>query len=442
LNESFRSWSVAARVPRAVNWRAWSAVTDGVGHPAEDLYDESADAVQDRRSAQRAARSLAASVAKLHGTVAMPVAAQRLLAATETDDFELGDVIRILETDPALTGRLIRQVNAAIAGGAGCSSITQAVTLLGVRRLRTTALTASALELFAQDEEPVAKSVAMHAARTGTLARILAPHCGLAPDEMYACGLLHDIGKLMLLRGADLDYRELLTADDAETEIHLEERKRYGFDHAALAGHVLASWKLPHPLPRVVAWHHQPSRAYRGQGKFPRMVALLRLADGLSSLERSATPAQLAIAFESMPEELAVLGFSDDVRPRLCSELLGEAFDRVIVEPPVSAVVAIVAAAEPAEPEPAQAAPPPPPEAILAPATVDQEVASVAPTSRESWATSTLSATRLFIAGAIFGRLSFVPLPTFPRFVAGLLWAFALLWLLAALQRRLALARR
>ena len=401
-------------------------------HPPEDLYEGGGGSVEEGRSAQRAARSLAASVAKLHGTIALPAAAQRLLAATESEDFAVADIIRILETDPALTGRLIRQVNSSSVGGSGCSSITQAVTLLGVRRLRTTALTASALELFGRDEEPIAASVAVHAARTGTLARVLAPHCGLAPDEMYACGLLHDVGKLMLLRGADPEYRALLAHHPPEGDLHLEERRRYGFDHAVLGGHVLTSWKVPQPLARVVAWHHQPSRAYRSPGKVPRMVALLRLADGLAALERTATPDEVAIAIARMPEELGVLGFADEVLPRICTELMRDAFDRVPVDHPPPAAPAPVPAA-PAAPAPAPA-PQPIPAPPLPSVKASAEAAVAVPTARKGWAAGALVATGLFVAGSIFGRLSLGTLPTLPHFLAGLQLAVSLLWVVAAVR--------
>ncbi len=451
--------------PRSVGFNACSraAVTDHVGQPAEDLYEECNAAAEDRRAAQRAARSLAASVAKLHGTVALPVAAARLLAATDTDDYDVPTVIGILETDPALTGRLIRQVNAATAATGGCCSITQAVTLLGVRRLRSTALATSALEVFGQDEEPIAKSIAAHGVRTGELARSLAPHCGMAPDEMYVCGLLHDVGKLMLLRGADLDYREVVALDRPEGEAHFEERRRYGFDHALLGGHVLTSWKLPHPLPRVVAWHHQPNRAYRSQGKVPRMVALLRLADALASLDRTTTLDEVAMAFNTMPEELAVLGFSEEVRPRLCRELLNEAFD-VMEAQRISAVTPIA----PEEPEPEQEpAPSVEPLASVEPRPSVEPLASVEPPAsvkpplptltvasspplcssppssppeatatmpRKVWLASTLFATGHFLAGSLFGRLSVATQPTFLRFAGGLLLSVALLWALATWQ--------
>jgi HD-like signal output (HDOD) protein len=381
--------------------------------------------VDDRHGRQRAARSLAATVAKVHGAVPLPDAAQRLLAVTEATDFEVVEVVQIIETDPGLTGRLIQHANSALGGRACCASVTQAVTLLGVKTLRSVALAATALELFGQDEEPVAAAIAQHARRVGAIARFLSPHCGLAADEMYTCGLLLDVGKLMLLRAADADYCELLARDHASSTLHLEERHRYGFDHAVLAGHVLTSWKLPHPLPRVIAWHHQPGRAYRAAGKLPAMVALVRVADELAYTDLDPTPTELMATMLAMPDELAVLAFSADVLPNLCTELAREI---ATPEP----------APQPAQPEPAPAAEvapvaPPAPVIVIAPAPVraaHREPRS--PPRARHWAASAgnIVAAAFFVGGASFGWLSTSRTPGLAELVAGILILVAcvLLW--------------
>ncbi len=52
-----------------------------------------------------------------------------------------------------------------------------------------------------------------------------------------------------------------------------------GFDHAVLGGHVLDAWKLPSSVAEVVAWHHQPGRAFEHGGELGIGVALVRIAN-------------------------------------------------------------------------------------------------------------------------------------------------------------------
>ena len=250
----------------------------------------------------------------------LPVAAQRLLVATQSAEYKLSEVVRIIESDPALAARIMRQVTSALFGRVRCTSIAHAVTRLGARMLQTTAIAAAAIDLFGQDEE-TAQTVVRHANTTAAIARFFARHCGLVAEEMYTCGLLHDIGKLMLLRGADLDYHDLLDAETAADQVHVVERERYGFDHALVAGHVLTSWKLPHPLGRVVAWHHQPHRAFRTSGPTARMVALMRLADHLAHIDRESSIDQAGGLIQRLPDEFGVLGLSEEAFGTLCPEL-------------------------------------------------------------------------------------------------------------------------
>ncbi|HEY5956983.1 MAG TPA: HDOD domain-containing protein, partial [Polyangiaceae bacterium] len=60
---------------------------------------------------------------------------------------------------------------------------------------------------------------------------------------------------------------------------HLRERELVGWDHAVLGAHVIEHWQLPREISQVVAWHHQPGRAFVQGGSIAQSVAILRLAD-------------------------------------------------------------------------------------------------------------------------------------------------------------------
>jgi len=61
--------------------------------------------------------------------------------------------------------------------------------------------------------------------------------------------------------------------------VHLKEQAQWGYDHAILGGQVLLSWKLPQPIPQIVACHHQPKVAQTRSALFAMSVDLLRIAD-------------------------------------------------------------------------------------------------------------------------------------------------------------------
>ncbi len=232
-------------------------------------------------SERLAEQSMAAMVGRVLGAKPFPEAARELDQLTRSEA-HIDKVVRVLESDPALSARLLRLVNSAgYALRIRCTSVRHAAALVGTARLRQVATTAAILDMFAAGSQR-AREITRHAATVGSLCRYLAVHFGLPRDELATCGFLHDIGKLMLLETEGAAYSELLSATDSADQVHELERARYGFDHGMLGSHVLASWNIPEPVPQVVAWHHSPARAMKKGGPIASMVQVLRLADQLS----------------------------------------------------------------------------------------------------------------------------------------------------------------
>ena len=271
---------------------------------------------EDAELEERAAESMAAVAARVLGAKPFPAAAKRLEELTRSPSTKIQQVVAVLESDPGLSMRLLRLVNSAgYALRVRCTSVRHAAALVGMRRLHQLATTAAVLDLFDGDR-PVVRQLLTHAAIVGALSRYLAVHVDLHPDELFTCGFLHDIGKLMLLDAEGESYLELveLAGDQADT-LHLFERERYGFDHAVLGAHVLKSWKIPDPVPRVVAWHHSVGRAYQADPATAATVQALRLADNLSYLLR-APDAAAALKQAAESDSARYLGISE---PQLAS---------------------------------------------------------------------------------------------------------------------------
>ena len=242
-------------------------------------YGASSDEVAEAH----AAKSMAARMGRIVGAKPFPAAAQRLATITQDPNCQMDEVVAVLESDPALSARLLRLVNSVgFSLRTACTSVRHAAALVGTEKLNQVASTAAILDMYESGGER-AKELLEHATVVGTLCRYLAFHFGLPPDELFTCGFLHDIGKLMLLETEGSDYLQLLGSELPDFDkTYVEERKRYGFDHALLAGHVLAAWNIPHPVPKVVAWHHHVTRAYAESTTISQMVSTLRLADAMS----------------------------------------------------------------------------------------------------------------------------------------------------------------
>jgi HD-like signal output (HDOD) protein len=233
------------------------------------------------RTALEASGSLAAALARATGLKPFPAVAQRAISLLNDPDTPLRKIREALETDPAITAGLLRVANsAAYRSRNAISSVEEAVQRLGSRHVLEIVTSVAAMGLF-KDVKGVGLQVRDHCARVGAMTRVLASewhqHTAESP---FLCGLLHDLGKLLLLQVSGIDYnvldpRALTQADEA----FVHERALLGYDHAVLGGHVLDAWKLPSNVAAVVAWHHQPGRAYEQGGELALGVALVRLAN-------------------------------------------------------------------------------------------------------------------------------------------------------------------
>ncbi len=257
-----RSGGPAATLPVAIEEELWFG-----GHDPTVAEDT-------------AARSMAALVGRIVGAKPFPESARRLAHLTRKDVVRIEPIVQVLERDPALSVRLLRLVNSAgYALRQSCTSVRHAATLVGTDRLHQIATTAAVLDLF-DSRSAISARIIEHSTIVGAFCRYFGAHLALPVDDLFTAGFLHDIGKMMLLETEGDQYVSLLEKfADQPDAIHLAERSLYGFDHAVLAAHVLTEWNIPDPVPKIVAWHHDPTRAYRVSSMMAALVQTVRLAD-------------------------------------------------------------------------------------------------------------------------------------------------------------------
>ncbi|SHK66784.1 HDOD domain-containing protein [Rhodothermus profundi] len=192
----------------------------------------------------------------------LPAAVERLLAMSREPEVDFRKVSQVIESDPALTARILRAANSAFYGvSRRVQTVRQAIVLLGHEVIINLALGVSVLNLKRNllkqwPGDPAA--FWRHSLSVALLARELARQLKLADSEgAFVAGLLHDIGKLVLLSHHGVVYAQaLLAARQSPDPLFLLERELFDVDHAA-AGYALCQhWNLPEALAQAVAEHH------------------------------------------------------------------------------------------------------------------------------------------------------------------------------------------
>jgi HD-like signal output (HDOD) protein len=249
------------------------------------------------------------------------------LLARET--ISAAKLAEVLERDPALTSRLLRMANSAyFALAQPVTEVRSACVVLGFDMVKSLAIGVTALESLGRR---VGRSFDLngfwrHSVGVGACAQRVARRLGLRETGTAFCaGVLHDIGKLVLVTLSPRRYAKLLPAPEGRSFRELE-HKEYGGDHQAVGEWLGRRWGFPEPLLAVIRSHHDPPAK---QGDVP-WASILHVANGLAS--RHGFPA-VPMCERCRDEEigqrvLRELGISPETLARLADELKTDA-DRV-----------------------------------------------------------------------------------------------------------------
>jgi len=209
-----------------------------------------------------------AVVSGLKSIPSLPGMYHEILAELRSEDTSLEKISRIVSRDAGMTAKVLQLANSAFMGvRCEVSNPTQAVILIGTEMVRALVLSVHVFSQFKdqQGAAPYLTALWEHSIAVGCLAQHIAAgeKCtkGLV-DESFTAGLLHDIGKLVLLAQMPKEYGGILDAvREKPATLAAAEREQFGCTHADLGAYLMSLWGLPHPLIHAVAYHDRPSES-------------------------------------------------------------------------------------------------------------------------------------------------------------------------------------
>lgn len=197
----------------------------------------------------------------------LPEIYNELVSELSSSEVSMKRVGSIVSQDVAISAKLLQIVNSAYFGLANqIHSIIQAVNYLGVDTIKSGVLSAG---VFSEAGcAGIAGYTPAELYRRGTAvgpkARFIAYSLGLTRDQVddaLTAGLLHDVGKLVLLEGFAGEFKNACRLSEKENiPLHVAEERVLGADDAAIGGYLLNSWGLSKSIVRAVAFHYKPSK--------------------------------------------------------------------------------------------------------------------------------------------------------------------------------------
>ena len=189
-----------------------------------------------------------------------PNIALRLLETLRTDDFSLDEISRIIQSDPALTAKVLKAVNSTFYPTPNkISNIEQALDILGVHVVKNIALSFTLVEDLNLHSEGVfnidyfwKRSII---AAIG--AELFSGYLKISDDDIFVSALLQDLG-VLILHGYYPDEYSRLIEEKNSTRIPLEtlEKRTFGFSHQDLCSEILNQWGLPENIYMPIKYHH------------------------------------------------------------------------------------------------------------------------------------------------------------------------------------------
>lgn len=250
----------------------------------------------------------------------LPDLVARLLGVLNKQDTEPHHLEVLMQNDQVLVAKLLATVNSPFYGlNRSIRTIREAVMVLGFCGVRSLVLATSTAKFLQRDfgwsgHEP--KGLWLHAVCVASGARFMARHVNMSADDceqLFVGGLLHDIGKLLLVT-----YVQDAPPVSSDGSIAEYERQMVGLDHTEAGALVAAKWNLADEIQCAIKGHHDTEPNETDS----QSIACVRIADCVAhELGTGYLPGRAPL-IAMRPEDLEAVGLHDSSWAALRDEVV------------------------------------------------------------------------------------------------------------------------
>jgi putative nucleotidyltransferase with HDIG domain len=192
----------------------------------------------------------------------LPAVVMELLSTIDQDATDVAVLARKVSHDQALTAKTLRLANSSLYSlQVKVTTIQQAITFLGFQTTRNLITAAAVTGCFPSglcrgfDD----KAFWRHSIASAACARVLARRLRFNQDYAFTAGLLHDIGRLVLVSRCPERYGQVLAERAAQDcELAVAEKTVLGVDHVEAGVALAQHWNFSDTMCHAIAYHHAP----------------------------------------------------------------------------------------------------------------------------------------------------------------------------------------
>ncbi|MEZ0329167.1 MAG: HDOD domain-containing protein [Dissulfuribacterales bacterium] len=219
-----------------------------------------------------------------------------IVTNTSLEDLSLLDLARKLSFEPVLSAKLLDATRAAAYGlNKEIESVFQAVSILGSRRVLDIIVASSLQESFGKTFSTVEYDIWEHSLQVAYAMQTMLRELNIFITPMaraFTTGLIHDIGKLVLLQYLKNEKKEAELAEFSKNAVNGGDRAlayegiRFKVTHVDIGAYLAKSWSMPNEMVTAIANHHMKDKR-----RFPNgLTRLLIWAHTL--VDKNLTPDQ------------------------------------------------------------------------------------------------------------------------------------------------------
>ena len=211
-----------------------------------------------------------------------PLVATKLLELLSAADTETKDLVTTLSLDPAVSARVVKMANSAVYDQQRkITTVERAIVVVGQNTLRNMALESS-LRNAKRTYGLLERRMWENSIASAVCCRLIANSTGsYDPEEAYLAGLLHQVGKTLMINRDKALYQEVQRIVDAgEGELIDVERGLFAYSHDLVGAALLDKWNFPEQLIAVTHHHHNFQSLADEDPELYTLCSIINLADG------------------------------------------------------------------------------------------------------------------------------------------------------------------
>lgn len=211
----------------------------------------------------------------------IPVMLFKINGMLEDESCSVQELSKIIETDQAMTAKILRLVNSAFYGfRSKISNMSQALMILGFNTVRNAIISIKVIDTFNIKEKLDGFDITdfwKHAISVAVISKYLADRTRkVLPEDAFVAGLLHDIGKVIILQHFRDHFYEVLKILNSDIITFFEaEQKLSPVNHTKIGGQLAQNWQFSQKLIDAIQFHHEVNI----NATEPRLIAIVYLSN-------------------------------------------------------------------------------------------------------------------------------------------------------------------